>query len=64
MVTGAWLVAHAEDLDIHYVILDAQFWSAHIARGQWHEYEAPAPANEILRHLDHVHVDVRGGTSS
>ncbi|MHA7181598.1 hypothetical protein ACX80J_15950 [Arthrobacter sp. MDB2-24] len=57
-----WLVAHAEDLDIQYVIFDDQFWSARIARGQWHPYDAPAPANEILRHLDHVHVDVlRGG---
>ncbi|KNC19762.1 hypothetical protein AC792_05260 [Arthrobacter sp. RIT-PI-e] len=57
-----WLVAHAEDLDIQYVIFDDQFWSSHLARGQWHPYDAPAPANEILRHLDHVHVDVlRGG---
>ncbi|WP_104116831.1 hypothetical protein [Arthrobacter sp. B1805] len=57
-----WLVAHAEDLDIQYVIFDDQFWSARIARGQWHPYDAPAPANEILRHVDHVHVDVlRGG---
>ncbi len=28
-----WLVAHAEDLDIQYVIFDEQFWSAHLARG-------------------------------
>lgn len=57
-----WLVAHAEDLDIQYVIFDDQFWSARLARGGWHPYDAPAPANEILRHLDHVHVDVLGGT--
>lgn len=58
-----WLVAHAEDLDIQYVIFDDRFWSAHSSRAQWGDYEAPAPANEILRHLDHVHVDVlRGGT--
>ncbi len=56
-----WLVAHAEELDIQYVIFDDRFWSAHISRGQWHDYEAPAPANEILRHLDHVHVDVLDG---
>ncbi len=56
-----WLVAHAGSLDIQYVIFDDQFWSARIARGQWHPYKAPAPANEILRHLDHVHVDVLGG---
>lgn len=59
-----WLVAHAEDLDIQYVIFDDRFWSAHLSRAQWHDYEAPEPANEILRHLDHVHVDVlRGDTA-
>jgi hypothetical protein len=56
-----WLVAHAKDLDIQYVIFDDRFWSAHLPRAQWHDYEAPDPANEILRHLDHVHVDVLGG---
>ena len=61
-VLSHWLVAHAEELDIQYVIFDDQFWSARIARGGWHPYDAPAPANEILRHVDHVHVDVlRGG---
>ncbi|MBG6225306.1 hypothetical protein IWX63_001878 [Arthrobacter sp. CAN_A2] len=58
-----WLVAHAEDLDIQYVIFDDRFWSAHSSRAQWGDYDAPDPGNEILRHLDHVHVDVlRGGT--
>lgn len=57
-----WLAAHAEDLDVQYVIFDDRFWSAHSSRGQWQDYDAPAPGNEILRHLDHVHVDVlRGG---
>ncbi len=56
-----WLVAHAEDLDIQYVIFDDQFWSAHLPRGRWHAYDAPDPGNEILRHLDHVHVDVLRG---
>lgn len=56
-----WLVAHAEDLDIQYVIFDDRFWSAHLTRAQWHDYDAPDPSNEILRHLDHVHVDVLGG---
>ncbi|GAB3542574.1 hypothetical protein GCM10027403_35430 [Arthrobacter tecti] len=59
-----WLVAHAGDLNIQYVIFDDQFWSAHISRGQWHDYDAPDPSNEILRHLDHVHVDVLGGDAS
>jgi hypothetical protein len=58
-----WLVAHAENLDIQYVIFDDQFWSARLARGGWRPYDAPAPANEILRHLDHVHVDVLAGES-
>lgn len=57
-----WLVAHAEDLDLQYVIFDDRFWSAHSPRGQWQDYDSPDPGNEILRHLDHVHVDVlRGG---
>ncbi len=60
-ILAHWLVAHADQLDIQYVIFDDRFWSAHLARGQWHPYDAPEPANEILRHLDHVHVDVLGG---
>lgn len=60
-VLAHWLVAHAEDLDIQYVIFDDRFWSAHIPRARWHDYDAPEPGNEILRHLDHVHVDVLGG---
>ncbi len=57
-----WLVAHAADLNIQYVIFDDQFWSTRLARAQWHDYDSPDPNNEILRHLDHVHVDVlRGG---
>ncbi|WP_251041579.1 hypothetical protein [Arthrobacter sp. ISL-30] len=57
-----WLVAHAEDLDIQYVIFDDRIWSVHSFRGQWQDYDAPEPRNEILRHLDHVHVDVLGGS--
>lgn len=60
-VLAHWLVAHAEDFYIQYVIFDDRFWSAHLARGQWHDYDSPDPNNEILRHLDHVHVDVLGG---
>ncbi|WP_082471392.1 hypothetical protein [Arthrobacter sp. Leaf234] len=60
-VLSHWLVAHAEELNIQYVIFDDRFWSARIARGGWHPYDAPAPANEILRHVDHVHVDVLAG---
>jgi hypothetical protein len=62
-ILAHWLVAHAEDLDIQYVIFDDRFWSVHSSRGQWHSYDAPEPRNEILRHVDHVHVDVLGGGS-
>jgi hypothetical protein len=61
-ILAHWLVAHAENLDIQYVIFDDRFWSVHSSRGRWQAYDAPEPRNEILRHLDHVHVDVlRGG---
>lgn len=62
-ILAHWLVAHAEELDIQYVIFDDRFWSVHSSSGQWHSYDAPEPRNEILRHLDHVHVDVLGGGS-
>jgi hypothetical protein len=61
-ILAHWLVAHAEDLDIQYVIFDDLFWSARSSRGQWRDYDAPEPGNEILRHLDHIHVDVLGGS--
>jgi hypothetical protein len=61
-ILAHWLVAHAEELDIQYVIFDDRFWSVHSSRGQWQNYDAPEPGNEILRHLDHVHVDVLGGS--
>jgi hypothetical protein len=44
-----------------YVIFDDRVWSARSSRGLWWDYDAPAPGNEILRHLDHVHVDVLRG---
>ncbi|MGC5614705.1 hypothetical protein [Georgenia sp. Z1491] len=58
-----WLVAHEDTLDIQYVIFDDRIWSAHSRSGRWQPYDAPEPGGEILRHLDHVHVDVlRGGS--
>lgn len=60
-ILSQWLVAHAGNYNIQYVIFDDKFWSAHLSRGQWHNYDAPDPENEILRHLDHVHVDVLRG---
>ncbi|WP_350001655.1 hypothetical protein [Pseudarthrobacter sp. WHRI 8279] len=62
-VLAHWLIAHAGALDIQYVIFDDRFWSVHSSRGQWRAYRAPEPGNEILRHLDHVHVDVLAGGS-
>lgn len=59
-----WLIAHADDLDIQYVIFDDQVWSAHSFGGQWHDYEVADPDSAVLRHLDHVHVDVLGGDAS
>lgn len=59
-----WLIAHAEELNVQYVIFDDQVWSARSFGGQWHDYEAADPNNEILRHLDHVHVDVLEGETT
>lgn len=57
-----WLVAHAQELDIQYVIWDDRYWGVHRSERGWRDYEAPPPATAVLRHLDHVHVDVlRGG---
>lgn len=56
-----WLIAHADELHIQYVIFDDRIWSTHSFSGQWRDYRSPDPDNEILRHLDHVHVDVLGG---
>lgn len=60
-ILAQWLIAHADDLDIQYVIFDDKIWSAHSSRGHWQTYDAPEPANDILRHRDHVHVDVLRG---
>ncbi len=56
-----WLIAHADELHIQYVIFDDRIWGTRSSRGQWRDYDAPDPGNEILRHLDHVHVDVLRG---
>lgn len=59
-----WLVAHAEDLDIQYVIFDDVVWSAHSFQGQWQDYQVADGNNAVLRHLDHVHVDVVDGVEN
>ncbi|MDA2812932.1 hypothetical protein O4J56_19965 [Nocardiopsis sp. RSe5-2] len=56
-----WLVAHAEELQVANVIFDDKIWNARGSAGGWWDYISPDPDNEILRHLDHVHVDVQRG---
>ncbi|MFD0773335.1 hypothetical protein ACFQZ2_05275 [Streptomonospora algeriensis] len=56
-----WLVAHAEELHVANVIFDDRIWNARGSRGGWWPYVADDPDNKIMRHLDHVHVDVREG---
>ena len=59
-----WAVAHAAELDIATVIYDDRIWSAWRSDHGWREYVPPGGRtdNAILRHLDHVHIDVlRGG---
>jgi hypothetical protein len=61
-VLSQWLVAHADDLTVQFVIFDDHVWGVRQSSRGWQDYLVPEPADEILRHLDHVHVDVlRGG---
>ncbi|WP_017587019.1 hypothetical protein [Nocardiopsis ganjiahuensis] len=55
-----WLIAHAPDYQIDVIIFDDKIWSTRYPSMGWRHYEAD-PDNEILRHLDHVHVDVLRG---
>ncbi|GAA3739851.1 hypothetical protein [Salinactinospora qingdaonensis] len=57
-----WLVAHSEELHIDVIIFDDHIWSTSVSMAGWRPYNAPEPADEVLRHLDHVHVDVQKGT--
>lgn len=56
-----WLVAHAEEYHIAVVIFDDRIWNVRLSAAGWRDYASPDPDNEILRHLDHVHVDVQRG---
>ncbi|MFC4562259.1 hypothetical protein ACFO4E_10375 [Nocardiopsis mangrovi] len=59
-----WLVAHAEEFHVANVIFDDRIWSISDSQGGWASYQPPPigdPDNEILRHVDHVHVDVQIG---
>lgn len=63
-LVAQWLVAHAADLDVATVIFDDRIWSASASAQGWRPYVPPGgpTRNPVLRHLDHVHVDVvRGG---
>jgi hypothetical protein len=63
-VLAQWLVAHAEDFDIATVIFADRIWTQQRSAQGWRGYQPPSGnrKNPILRHLDHVHVDVaRGG---
>ena len=55
-----YLVANADRLTVRTVIFDDRIWSASRADEGWRDYEAPGSAGDpaVLRHLDHVHVDV------
>jgi hypothetical protein len=53
-----WLVAHAEEYHVAVIIFDDRIFSTW--RSAWGDYDAPQD-NEILRHRDHVHVDVQRG---
>ncbi|GAB3498432.1 hypothetical protein [Nocardiopsis coralliicola] len=59
-----WLLAHAPELEVAVIIFDDKIWNSEKSLSGWRDYEAADPDNEILRHLDHVHVDVLEGSGS
>ncbi len=62
-VLAQWAVAHAEQLDLATVIFDDHIWSSGRSRLGWRDYHPSGdPDNEVLRHLDHVHLDVARGS--
>ena len=62
-VLANWLVAHADRLDVATVIFDDRIWTARRSVQGWRDYTHPGgdTASDVLRHRDHVHVDVRPG---
>ena len=56
-----WAVVHAQELDIATVIFDDMIWYRNTSARGWQKYTHPSgqTTNPILRHLDHVHIDVR-----
>ena len=57
-------MAHADELDVDNVIFDDRIWTASSSAAGWRPYVPPQgpTRNPVLRHLDHVHVDVARGT--
>ena len=58
-VLAQWAVAHAEQLELATVIFDDHIWTAGRSGSGWRDYRPGGdPDNEVLRHLEHVHLDV------
>lgn len=55
-----YLVANADRLEVRTVIFDDRIWSASRSDEGWRDYVAADSGGDpvVLRHLDHVHVDV------
>lgn len=61
-VLSQWLVARADELAVQFVIFDDHVWGVRRSAGGWRAYQAPGGSDDpVLRHLDHVHVDVLRG---
>ncbi|GAA4870813.1 hypothetical protein [Serinicoccus chungangensis] len=61
-VLAQWLVSRADDLTVQYVIFDDHYWGVRGSMRGWQDYRAPGDSDDpVLRHLDHVHVDVLRG---
>jgi hypothetical protein len=57
---ASWAVAHARELGIATVIYDDRIWTLRRSAEGWRAYRHPSgnTTHPVLRHLDHVHVDV------
>lgn len=55
-----WAVMHAEEFNIATVIFDDRVWTRAESFRGWHYFEPQYgdKNNPIIRHLDHVHIDV------
>ncbi|MEY3407282.1 MAG: hypothetical protein RL038_343 [Actinomycetota bacterium] len=55
-----WATLHAAELNIETVIFDDHIWTRLNSTAGWRPYVHPSGdrENPILRHLDHVHIDV------